>query len=63
MRVGTVVIVEALPFSELLSEIDIVLVGEQLVELLPVGPMRSFHLAAGLGCSRFDVDSPDPLVG
>jgi hypothetical protein len=31
--VGAVVIIEALPFSELLFEIDIALVGEQLVKL------------------------------
>ena len=60
---GTVVIVEALPFSKLLSEIDIALVGEQLAELLLVGPVRSFHLAVELRCSRFDADVPDPLFG
>ncbi len=60
---GAVVIVEAIPFSDLLSEIDIALVGEQLAELLLVGPVRSFHLAVELRCSRFDVDVPDPLFG
>ena len=60
---GTVAIVEALPFSDFLSEIDTALVGEQLAELLLVGPVRSFHLAIELRCSRFDVNMPDPLVG
>jgi len=60
---GTVVVVEAIPFSDLLSEIDIALVGEQLAEPLLGGPVRSLHLAVELRCSRFDADLPDPLVG
>lgn len=60
---GTVVNVEAIPFSDPLSKIDIALVGEQLAELLLVGPVRSFHVAVELRCSRFDVDVPDPLFG
>ncbi len=58
---GTVVIVEAIPFSDLLSEIDIALVGEQLAELLLVGPVRSFRLTVELRCSRFDVNMRIPL--
>ena len=56
-------IVEVLPFNELLLEIDIILVGEQLVELVPVGLVGSFHLAIELRGPRFDVDVPDSLVG
>jgi hypothetical protein len=59
--VGAAAIVEFLPRSELLSEIDIVLVGEQLVELLLVGPVRSFRLAVELRCSRFDATEKDPF--
>jgi hypothetical protein len=61
--VGTVVISEVLPFSELLSGINIALVREQLVELLLVGSVGSFHLAVELRCPRFEVDVSDPLVG
>jgi hypothetical protein len=39
------VIVEVVPFRELLLEIHIILVGEELVELLLVGPVGSLHLA------------------
>jgi hypothetical protein len=61
--VRTVVIVGALPFSELLSEIDIALVGKQLVELLLVSSVGSLRLAVELRGSRLDVNVPDPLVG
>lgn len=42
-------IVEAFPMGELLLEIDIILVGEELVELLFVCAMRTFDLAVELG--------------
>lgn len=38
---GTVVIEDAFPLSELFFEIDIALVGEPLVEFLLVGPVQS----------------------
>ncbi len=41
-------IVEALPFIEAFFEIDVALVGEQLIELLAVGAMRSLDLAVEL---------------
>lgn len=47
MRSGE--IVEALPVGKLLFEIDVILVGEELVELLFVGAMRTLDLAVQLG--------------
>ena len=46
MRSGQVI--EALPMSELFLEIDVILVGQELVELLLVCAMRTFHLAVEL---------------
>jgi hypothetical protein len=45
-------IVEALSFSELHTQIEIVLVGEQLVEFLLAGPVRSFQLGVELSGLR-----------
>ena len=59
---GSVEIVELLPGSELLVQIDIIGVRQQLVELLLVGSMRSLDLAIQLRGSRFDVYVPDTLV-
>jgi hypothetical protein len=42
-------IVEAFPAGELLLEIDIILVGEKLVELLFVCAMGTLDLAVELG--------------
>ena len=47
MRSGE--IVETLPVGELFLEIDVILVGEELVELLLVSSMRTFDLAIELG--------------
>ena len=47
MRSGE--IVEALPVSELFLEINVILVGEELIELLFVRAMRTFDLAIELG--------------
>jgi len=46
--VGSGEIIEALPVGELLLEIDIILVGEELVELLFVRAMRTLDLAIEL---------------
>jgi hypothetical protein len=37
-------------------------VGEQLIELLFVGAMRTLDPAVELGRSRFDVDMTDALI-
>jgi hypothetical protein len=42
-------IIEPLPVSELFLEIDIILVGEELVELFLVGAVRPLDLAVELG--------------
>ena len=47
MRSGQVI--ESLPMSELFLEIDIILVGEELVELLLVSAVRALDLAVELG--------------
>jgi hypothetical protein len=44
--VRLVEVVEVLPFGEFLLEDDIVLVGEELVELLPVRAMGPLDLSA-----------------
>ena len=58
-----VVVVELLPFGQLLVEIDIAGVRQQLVELLLVGPMRPLHLAVELRRPGLDVDVADALIG
>lgn len=40
---------EPLPVSELFLKINVILVGEELVELLFVRAMRAFNLAIKLG--------------
>ena len=47
MRSGE--IVEALPASELFLEIDVILVGEELVKFFLVRAMRALDLAVELG--------------
>ena len=51
-----VVIVEPLPGRELLLEIHVVAIGEQLIELVLIGSVRSLDLAVQLRCARLDVD-------
>ena len=47
MRSGEVV--EALPVSELFLKIDIILVGEELIELVFISSVRAFDLTVELG--------------
>ena len=49
-------VVEAFPGSQLFVEIDVISIGEQLVELLLVGSMRPFNLVIELRRARLDVD-------
>ena len=58
-----VVVVEPLPGREFLHEIDVIAIGEQLVELVLVGAMRPLDLAIQLWCARFDVDVLHAQVG
>ncbi len=51
-----IAIVEAFPGRQLLHEIHVVAIGEQLIKLLLVGSMRSFHLAVELRSTWSDVD-------
>ena len=57
------VVVEVLPFDQLLIEIDVTRVRQQLIERLLVGPMRPLHLAVERWRSGRDVDVPDAVVG
>jgi hypothetical protein len=59
MRPGEVV--EAFPLAQFGFEIDIILVGQELVEFLLIGPMRAFDFAVELRRCRF-VCVPDALV-
>jgi len=52
----SVVVVEALPDRQLLFEIDIVFVGQELVELVLVGSMRALDLPVELWRPWLDVD-------
>ncbi len=61
--VRSVVVVEALPHGKLRLEVHVVLVGEERVELVFVGSMRSFDLSVELRRSRFDVDVFHARVG
>ena len=60
---GALVVVEVLPFDQLLVEIDVTRIRQQLIELLLVGPMRPLHLAVELWRPGLDVDVPDAVVG
>jgi hypothetical protein len=60
--VRSVVVVEALPHCKFLLEVHVAFIGEELVELVLVGSMRSLDLAVELRCSRFDVDVFHALV-
>lgn len=48
-------VVELFPLVEPGLEIDVVLVGEELVELLLIGVVRSFDFAIELGRAALDV--------
>jgi len=55
-------VVESFPFFEFLVQINIISVGQQLVELFFVGSVRSFDFAVELRRSRFDVDMASAFV-
>ena len=55
-------VVEALPLGQFRFQIDVALVGEQLVELLAVGPVRSLDLSVEVRRARLDVGVADALV-
>jgi hypothetical protein len=59
---GTIVVVEPLPFLELLAQIYIIFVRQKLIEFLLIGSVRPFHFTIHLWGSGFDVDMPDPSV-
>ena len=58
-----VVVVEVLPFGQLLIEIDVTRVRQQLIEFLLAGPMRPLYLSVELWRPGLDVDVPDAVVG
>jgi hypothetical protein len=60
MRPGQVV--EALPFGQLGLQIDVVLVGEELIEFLLVGSVRPSDLSVELRRCGFDVGVPHTLI-
>ena len=47
-------VIERLPLHQFRFQINIVLIGEQLVELLLVSAVRPFNLLIQPGCSWFD---------
>jgi hypothetical protein len=51
----SVEVIEVLPFAQFGFEIGIAFVAEQLVELLPVSSVRSFHFAVELWRAPLDV--------
>jgi hypothetical protein len=55
-------IVELLPCGQFLVEINVIGVGQQLVEFLLVGPVRSLDLPVQLRGPGLDVHMPDALV-
>ena len=55
-------VIKALPLVEFGFQIDIALVGEELVELLFIGSMRSLDLAVQLRCSASNVGVSDALI-
>ena len=60
--VGAAQIVEVLPHGQLPVQIDVIRVGQQLVELLLIGPVRALHLAVQLRRPWLDVHVPDACV-
>jgi hypothetical protein len=61
--VRSVVVVEALPSSQLFLEIDVIAISEQLVELVLVASVRSLDLAIELRGPRLDVNVFHAQVG
>ena len=59
---GSMEVVEAFPFIKAFLEIDVALVGEQLVELLLIRAMRSLDLPVQLGRAGFDVGVADAEI-
>jgi hypothetical protein len=55
-------IVEALPLGELFFEIDVIFVGEELIELFFISSMCTLDLSVELWGSRHDVGVADALV-
>ena len=58
----SVEVVERFPGAQLLVQIDIIRVGQHLVELLLIRPVRSLDLSVQLGRPGLDVHMPDALV-
>ena len=59
---GSVVVVEILPFGQLLVQIHVVGVCEQLIELFLVRAVGSLDLPIELWRAWFDIHMSDPLV-
>src|SRR5262245_31535252 len=59
---GSGKVVEALPLGEFLLQIDVAFVGEQLVELLFVGSVRSLDLSVELWRTWLDVGVANAFV-
>ncbi|RCW93062.1 hypothetical protein DFP92_1107 [Yoonia sediminilitoris] len=55
-------VVEALPLVQFGFQIDIAFVAKQLVELLPVIAVRSFHFAVKLWRAAFNIGMADPQI-
>lgn len=55
-------VVEPLPFVEFGFDIDVILIAKELIELLLIGSMRSFHLAVQLRRTTFDVGVSNTFV-
>ena len=55
-------VIEVLPFRQFSHQINIILAGHQLIELLLNRPVGSLYLAIELGCSCLDVDVTDAKV-
>jgi len=59
---GSVEVVKALPFVQFDDEIDVAFIGEKLVELLTIRPVRTFAFSVQQGCAAFGVGMADTQI-
>ena len=59
---GSVEVVELLPFLQFGLQNDVAFVTEQLIEILSIRPVWSLHLAIQLWGATFDIGVADPKI-
>ena len=59
---GSVEVIEVLPFIEFGFQIDVALVAEQLIKFLSIGAMKSLNFPVELRSAAFDIGMADAKV-